>query len=72
MEELDAPETTNEPGADADISGLQTAARAEEEGMSEGESQRSCFLNYGDIDEPNMGDNNGIDALYASNKSVDI
>ena len=37
--ELNIPETTNEPGAaDADISGLQTAARAEEEGMSEGES----------------------------------
>jgi hypothetical protein len=33
------PETTNEPGAvDVDISGLQTAIRAKEEGMSEGES----------------------------------
>jgi hypothetical protein len=71
--ELDVPETTNEPGAaDADISGLQTAARAEEEGMSEGESQRSCFLNFGDIDEPILGDENGIAALHASNRSVNI
>jgi hypothetical protein len=37
-EELDVPETTNELGADADISGLQTATRTEEERVSEGES----------------------------------
>ena len=72
MEELDAPETTNKPGADIDILGLQIATRAKEEGISEGESQRSCFLNFSDIDEPNIGDNNGINALYTSNKSVNI
>jgi hypothetical protein len=41
VEELDVPETTNEPGADADISGLQTAARAKEEGINEGEKKRA-------------------------------
>jgi len=70
--ELDVPETTNELGADADISGLQTAARAKEEGMSEGESQRSCFLNFGDIDEPVIGDDNDIAASHASSKSANV
>ncbi len=70
----DVLETTNEAGAAnaLHISGLQTAARAEEERMSEEESQRSCFLNFGDIDEPILGDDNSIGALYASNRSVDI
>lgn len=69
----DVPETNNEAGAvDADISGLQTAARAEEERSSEEESQRSCFLNFGDIDEPILGDENSIAASHASNRSVNI
>jgi hypothetical protein len=67
------PKTTNEARAtNTDILGLQTVTRAQEERMSEGESQRFCFLNFGDISEPVMGDDNGIDALYTSNKSVDI
>ena len=70
---LDVLETTNEPGAaDTDISGLQTAARAEEERLSKEGSQRSCFLNFGDMDEPIMGDDNSIGALYTSNRSVGI
>ena len=68
------PETTAEAGAAnaLHISGLQTAASAEGERVSEEESQRSCLLNFGDIDEPILGDNNSIGALYASNRSVDI
>jgi hypothetical protein len=67
------PETTNEPGAvDADISGLQTVVRAEEERMSEGESQRSCFLNFGDIDELILGDDNDIATSHASSKLANV
>ncbi|KAN0090652.1 hypothetical protein V8E51_013788 [Hyaloscypha variabilis] len=70
----DVLETTNEAGAAnaLHISGLQTAARAEEERMSEEESQRSCFLNFGDIDEPILGDEQSIAASHASNRSVNI
>jgi hypothetical protein len=72
--ELDVLETTNEAGAanTLHISGLQAATRAEEERMSEEESQHSCFLNFGDIDEPIRGDNNSIGALYAPSRSVDL
>jgi len=44
--ELDVSGTGNEAGATntPHISGLQTVAGAEEEGMSEEESQRSCFF----------------------------
>ena len=67
------PETTNKPGAiNTDISGLQITARAEEEGMSERESQRSCFLNFSNINKSNIRDNNNINALYTSNKSVNV
>ncbi|KAN0095005.1 hypothetical protein V8E51_015716 [Hyaloscypha variabilis] len=70
----DVLETTNEAGAAnaLHISGLQTAARAEEERMSEEESQRSCFLNFGDIDEPILGDEQSIAASHACNRSVNI
>jgi hypothetical protein len=70
--ELDVP--GNEAGAvnTPHISGLQTVVGAEEEGISEEESQRSCFLNFGDIEEPIMGDNNSNTASHTSNKSVNI
>ena len=54
------------------ISGLETAAIIEEEGISEEESQRSYFLNFSDIDEPIIRDNNSNTASYTSNKSVNI
>ena len=40
--------------------------------MSEGESQRSCFLNFGDIDEPVIGDDNDIAASHASSKLANV
>ncbi len=72
--ELDVLETTNEAGAANALhkSGLQTAAGAEGERVSEEESQRSCALNFGDIDEPILGDENSIAASHASNRSVNI
>ena len=68
------PGTGSEAGAanTTYISGLQTVTRAEEEGMSEEESQRSCFLNFGDVDEPILGYENSITASHASNRSVTI
>jgi hypothetical protein len=72
--ELDVLETTNEAGAANALhkSGLQTAAGAKGERVSEEESQRSCALNIGDIDKPILGDENSIAASHASNRSVNI
>jgi hypothetical protein len=54
------------------ILGLQIVIGAREEGISEEESRCSRFLNFCDIDEPIIGDNNSNTALYASNKLVNI
>ena len=72
--ELDVLGSPNEAGTATTlhISGSQAATRSEEERMSEEESQRSCFLNFGEIDEPILGDDQSVGALDGPNRSVDI
>jgi hypothetical protein len=55
-----------------DTSGLQTTMGAQEEGISEDDLQRSCILQFNDIDEPITQDENNITSLYASNGSANI
>ena len=46
--------------------------KEEEERAYEEASQRSYFLNFGDINKPILGDGNSIIILHASNKLVNI
>jgi hypothetical protein len=68
------PESANEVGMSNTLArlGVQATADVEEERAYEEVSQRSCFLNLGDIDEPILGDENSIAASHASNRSVNI